>query len=103
MAFHRLLALSLQCAAIAPGRTARSRHTGFRRRLARMNLPLQSVVNRVRRQLVLCDEAEFQRHVRCVLEQFRIDLVAVAQGLGNSLLSDALVALTHAAIAACEA
>jgi len=103
MSFHRLLALSMQCAAIEPRRCTKSRRTELRRRLAHINRPLQSVVHRVRRRLVLCDEAEFQRHVRCVLEQFRIDLVAVAQGTSNSLRSDALIALTHAAIAACEA
>jgi hypothetical protein len=68
-----------------------------------MNLPLQSVVNRVRRQLVLCDEAEFQQHVRRVLERFRCDVAALVQGLGNRLRSDALLALNTAAAEACEA
>lgn len=103
MLFHRLAALSAQCAAIVPGRSARSRHTQLRRRLARINLPLLSVVHRVRRGLVLCDEAEFDRHVRCTLERFRCDITALAQGVGNRLRSDELLALRRAAVAACEA
>ena len=102
-AFHRLLTLSMQCDAIAPGRSAGSRYTHFRRRLALINLPLQSVVHRVRRRLVLCDEAEFERHVRGVLEQFRRDLVSLTQGVGNRLRTKEVRRLTQAAIAACEA
>jgi hypothetical protein len=103
MTIRKLLALSTQCAAVVLGRSARSRHTWLRQRLARINLPLQSVLHRVRRRLVLCGEADFEQHVRCVLGRFRCDVVALVQGLSNRLRSDELLALKRAAVVACEA
>ena len=102
--FFRIVALSAQCAAVCPQRSALSRQTWLRRQLARINLPLLSVVHRVRRRLVLCGEAEFQQHMRSVLERFRCDVVALTQGLlGKCPPSEPLRLLTRAASAACEA
>jgi len=101
--FRHLVALSIQCSAIAPRRTARSRHTGLRARLTRINLPLQSIVHRVRRRLVLCDEDEFNRHVRCVLERFLREVTALTQGVDGRLRTKELMDLKRAASAACEA
>lgn len=100
--FHQLVALSAQCAAITPPRRASTRHTWLRRHLARLNLPLQSVVGRVRRRLVQCDEAEFERHVRAVLARFRDDVVTLVRSLDNTTRTNALVELQRA-VMACDA
>jgi hypothetical protein len=101
--FFRIVALSAQCAAVCPQRSALSRQTWLRRQLARINLPLLSVVHRVRRRLVLCGEAEFYQHMRAVLERFRCDVVALTQGLlGKCPPSEPLRLLAKAAIVACE-
>jgi hypothetical protein len=99
---QRLVAITDQCAAIAMARSARTRHTRLKQRLARINLPLQSIVHRVRRGLVLCDEAEFDRHVRAALSQFSVDMVAFVRSLDNGTRTDELLALKQAAMAACE-
>ena len=102
--FFRIVALSAQCAAVCPQRSALSRQTWLRRQLARINLPLLSVVHRVRRRLVLCGEAEFYQHMRSVLERFRCDVAALTQGhWGACPPSEPLRLLTRAASAACEA
>ena len=100
--FHQLVALSAQCASIAPARRAHTRHTWLRRHLARLNVPLQSVVGRVRRRLVQCDEAEFERHVRAVLVRFRSDLVTLVRSLDSTTRTDELMALKRAVVA-CDA
>jgi hypothetical protein len=96
---RHLIALTDQCASIALARRARTRHTHLRRRLARINLPLQSVVHRVRRRLVLCDEAEFERHVRAVLARFRSDVLVLVRSLDNRARTAEVLAL----LTACEA
>lgn len=97
--FHQLVALSAQCASIAPPRRAHTRHTWLRRHLARINLPLQSVVGRVRRGLVQCDAAEFERHVRAVLLRFRVDLVTLVRSLDSATRTEELMVLQRAVMA----
>jgi hypothetical protein len=91
-----LASLSRRCASITFARRADSRHTELRRRVARMHLPLASALGRLRRGLVLCDEAAFERHVRDVLARFYFEAHALARGLPNGERTPEVLALVDA-------
>ncbi len=84
---------SRQCASITVARRSDSRNTNLRRRLVRLNLPLVSVLNRVRRGLVLCDEDEFARVLQAILDRFRAEVRALVRSLPNGERPEALLAL----------
>ena len=73
--------LSKQCAAITISRRANDRHTALRRRLARVNLPLISVLCKLKRKLVVqsVTSEEFESYVRSVLYRFRSDIQSLVQ------------------------
>ena len=96
---QQLVAISDQCGSITLARRSHTRHTRLRRRLACLNMPLLSVVNRVRRQLILCDEAEFQRHVRAVLARFRSEVLVLVRSLDNVTRTEGVLALLQAVMA----
>ena len=50
----------------------------------------------------MCDEDEFNRHVRCVLERFLREVTALTQGVDGRLRTKELMDLKRAASAACE-
>ena len=89
--------LSLQCTSISLARRAKSRNTHLKKKLARIGRPLMSVLNRLRRGLVLCTEAEFERHVRDVLARFYFDVHALVRSLGNGERIPEVLALVEAA------
>lgn len=85
--------VSRRCASIAVARRSDSRNTALRRRLLRLNLPLVSALNRVRRGLVLCGEDEFVRFLQAVLARFRLEVRSLVRSLGHGDRSEALLAL----------
>lgn len=91
-----LSSFSKQCAAISVARHACSRNTDMKRRLAKLNLPLMSVLNRLRRGLVLCSESEFQQHVHRVLTRFCGEVQALVRSLENGKRVPKILALMHA-------
>ena len=92
---HTIAALSDQCARIAITRRSDSRNTHLRRRLMRLNMPLLSVVNRVRWGMVLCGEEEFGRHLYRILNRFRVRVRSLVRSLDNEERSDELLALAN--------
>jgi hypothetical protein len=74
-------------------RQSDSRNTHLRRRLLQLNLPLMSVLNRVRRGLVLCDEDEFVRALQAVVERFRSGVRSLVRSLKNGERTESLMAL----------
>ena len=91
-----MVSLSLRCASITFARRAGSRNTELRQRFVRLNLPMVSVLNRLRRGLVLCNEAEFEQHARDVLARFYFDAHALARSLPNGERTPELLALVEA-------
>ena len=87
--------LSKQCAAITISRRANDRHTALRRRLARVNWPLVSVLCKLKRKLVVqsVTSEEFESYVRSVLHRFRSDIQSLVRSLDNEARSEELLAL----------
>ena len=91
-----LASLSQQCAAISFARHSCSRSTRVKRRLMKLNLPLVSVLHRLRRGLVLCNETEFEQHVRSVLARFHVEVHLITQSLENGERTPQVLALMEA-------
>ena len=89
--------LSQQCASISLVRRAKTRNTHLKKKLAKIGRPLASALNRLRRGLVLCTEAEFERHVRDVLASFYFEVHALVRSLGNGERIPEVLALVEAA------
>ena len=88
--------LSRQCAAITFTRHSCSRNTRLKRKLNKLNLPLVSVLHRLRRGLVLCEEAEFEQHVRSVLARFHVAVHSLTRSLENGSRTPQVLALMDA-------
>lgn len=85
--------LSKQCAAITFDRTRKTRSTPAKHRLAQINLPLISVLNRLKWRLVIQDHAEFEKHVRLALVEFHREIQLMVQAMPSGMRSNPLLML----------
>ncbi len=99
---RRVACLSRRCELLQVPRRFDCRRTLYRRRLAALGLPLRSILNRLRRGLVLCDQGSFVAHVRHALMRFEFGLRALVSMLPNQDRTDEMMALVGAARAAVQ-
>lgn len=93
--------LSDACHLIHVNRSARSRHTRLHRCLARMALPLRSLVARLDRGLVCVSAASYTAFALATLRRFESDLLRLFRSLGNSARrTPALAALVEQTVEA---
>lgn len=91
-----MASLSQKCAAVAVTRCSDTRNTHLKRKLAKLNLPLLSVLNRLRRGLVLCGEADLEQHARKILARFCLEAHVLTRSLENGARTAQIFALMHA-------
>ena len=99
---RRIVRLSRWCADVPIQRLADNRRTEVRHRCAELNLPLQSVIIRLRRRLVVCEKAVFVAHMRDVLRAFELGIRELVTSMWSQDKGDGLVALLKAASEAIE-
>jgi hypothetical protein len=85
--------LSGQCSRIKIRREITTRRTSTKHRLAQINLPLLSILHRLRWGLVLCAREEFEAHVRLALVQFHREIQTLVRVVENGIRCPELMVL----------
>jgi hypothetical protein len=99
---RRVRRLCDQCEGLDIPRLPNCRRTLFRRQFATLNLPLQSILSRLRRGLVVGDEASFVAHLRRTLLRFEFGLRAAVRFMTALERREDVMALLGAARAAVQ-